>query len=253
MAFNRSFIKPLIAAMRLISNREATLDTQKKMLSIGYPDLFLNNESIQSLPQDAVKYTIENKKALKWHGLSDRQYTYLSIEQLVQEYKWSFEYLDIHPGTGDTQNYIQVDLNQPIPENLYCGYDLIIDSGSAEHCFNIAQVFENYFHMLKPGGILLQYMPFLSPNHGFWSINPTVIYDLAKDNPIKILECNLSAYSSYRHYFDNQAVQIPFSPVGRFTLDCASSQNIILMFFAYKKLAKSIFTYPIQSKYRQDK
>ena len=124
----------------------------------------------------------EDPKVLNWHRLSGQDYSCLSIEKYCENRGHSFNYLDINEGTGPSSAFKRIDLNISLIL-LYCQYDLVMDSGTAEHCFNIGQTFENYFHMLKPGGLLLQYIPFLSPNHGFWSANPTVVFDIASCNP----------------------------------------------------------------------
>ena len=195
-------------------------------------------------------YLLENHPALKWHNLEPSLYSFFSIENYLKTQNWDFKYVDVQQGTGSSANFISMDLNQPIPSDLYCSFDLLIDSGTAEHCFNVGKVFENYFHLLKPGGILLQYMPFHSPNHGFWSINPTAIYDLASCNPIKLLTCELQSFDNYRHYFDANPNILPFSKTGKFSINIDSLKGICLMFFAYKKVSKSIFRFPIQAKYR---
>ena len=171
---------------------------------------------------------------MKWHGLDPQQYSYFSIQNLFESDSWSFDYLDIKQGTGsNSEGFVEVDLNNSIPSHLYSNYDLLIDSGTAEHCFNIGKVFENYFHLLKPSGILLQFMPFLSPNHGFWSINPTAIYDLASCNPIKVFDCKVLEYASYKDYFSGPSRQVPFPSVQRFNLDC-DVNSIYLLFLPTK-------------------
>ena len=249
MAFNLSFLESLLTAKQTIDNRQ---DNNKKIVSIGYPDLIVKNIDLNKHISSVNQSFIENRpEAMKWHGLNSDLYSYFSIQKLFEKDSWKFDYLDIKQGTGtDSDGFIEIDLNESIPNHLYSSYDLLIDSGTAEHCFNIGKVFENYFHLLKPGGFLLQYMPFLSPNHGFWSINPTTVYDLASCNPIKIFSCQLLAYHSYANYFDAQSLHINFSPVKRFSLG-PDQPNIVLLFFIYKKTAKSLFRFPVQAKYRK--
>ena len=247
MAFNRSFINAFTGALNLIRSRDAT---NIVVGSVGYPDLIIRKDHINLIPSvELTRSLIKNEKPLRWHNLDPSIYAALSIEDFCERSEIQFEYLDINPGTG-TQNCFQhVDLNMHIPDHLYCKYDLLIDSGTAEHCFNIGQVFENYFQMLKPGGVLIQYIPFLSPNHGFWSINPTAIYDMARVNPIKLFDMKINAYKSYTHYFDCSSIEVEFNKVKRFNLPPALAEGVVLAEFCYKKTAKSLFRYPVQSKY----
>jgi len=73
------------------------------------------------------------------------------------------------------------DLNYPvdIPER----FDMITNFGTAEHIFNISEVFRSMHVLLREGGVQLHVMPvFGDVNHGFYNIHPTVYLDLAKAN-----------------------------------------------------------------------
>ena len=253
MAFNISFLAPLLSAKRLVDNRETTVNECKKIISVGYPDLLFRTSSTnQSISLHHQKFIEDRPEAMKWHGLDPQLYSYFSIQKFLESESWSFDYLDIKQGTGtDSDGFIEVDLNHEIPSHLYSNYDILIDSGTAEHCYNIGKVMENYFHLLKPGGFLFQYIPFLSPNHGFWSMNPTAVYDLASCNPIKVLDCKLLSFNSYKSYFNGESKEIKFSPAGRFSIDSNLFSNTVLLFFVYKKYKKSIFRFPVQAKYRK--
>jgi hypothetical protein len=73
------------------------------------------------------------------------------------------------------------DLNHPvdIPER----FDAIANFGTAEHIFNISEVFRSMHVLLREGGVQLHIMPvFGDVNHGFYNIHPTVYLDVAKAN-----------------------------------------------------------------------
>jgi SAM-dependent methyltransferase len=75
-----------------------------------------------------------------------------------------------------------VDLNQPLPQDLARSFDLVVDTGTCEHCFNVAQAFVNACEALAAGGMLVHAAPMTRINHGFWSFNPTVYPDFFEDN-----------------------------------------------------------------------
>lgn len=82
---------------------------------------------------------------------------------------------------ADTRADWQCDLNYPIdiPER----FDAIANFGTAEHVFNISEVFRSIHGLLREGGVQLHVMPvFGDVNHGFYNIHPTVYFDLAKAN-----------------------------------------------------------------------
>ena len=86
----------------------------------------------------------------------------------------SVDSIDKSDYEGSTINH---DLNLPVPKNLYDAYDTIIDLGSSEHIFDVAQAFENYARMLSIGGRVIHVLPannFLG--HGFWQVSPEVFF-----------------------------------------------------------------------------
>lgn len=71
-------------------------------------------------------------------------------------------------------------------------FNLIIDSGTLEHIFDIRSVMANIIAITKTGGYVLQIIPsnnFL--NHGFYQVNPTFFYDFYTANGFKIIESYL--------------------------------------------------------------
>lgn len=254
MALNAGFIETLLPIIDMVKRRPQSETIKPVLMSVGYPDLISSNSFLPEKQKTRFETFVDNNPlSMKWHGLDPNTHTSYSLEKICFSNSLSFRYLDINSGSGgDRKGFIKLDLNCDMPPDLYSSCDILIDSGTAEHCFNIGKVIENYYHLLRPNGILIQYIPFLSPNHGFWSANPTVVYDLASCNPIKILKCELQAYADYSHYFSTAPQIIPHSPTGRFRLPSGLANiEVILLFFVYKKLAKSMFNFPNQAKYRR--
>lgn len=73
------------------------------------------------------------------------------------------------------------DFNQPVI--LSEQFDLATNFGTAEHVFNIGQLFRSIHDAIRPGGIALHVLPaFGDVNHGFYNIHPTIYFDLATAN-----------------------------------------------------------------------
>lgn len=67
------------------------------------------------------------------------------------------------------------DLNKPVPESLCEQFDLVIDGGTTEHIFYIAQALDNCHAMLKPGGVMMSYVACDGWfGHGFFQTGPDV-------------------------------------------------------------------------------
>ncbi len=69
------------------------------------------------------------------------------------------------------------DLNKPVPEELKGKYDLLFDSGSLEHIFNVPTVLQNYVHLIRKDGILVLDLPVDGcSGHGFFQFSPELVY-----------------------------------------------------------------------------
>ena len=74
-------------------------------------------------------------------------------------------------------------------------FDLVTNNGTGEHVFNQSAVFSNAHALCKVGGAMLHVLPFVNYlNHGFFSYNPILFYDLAAANGYDV--CRLSVASN---------------------------------------------------------
>lgn len=79
------------------------------------------------------------------------------------------------------------DLNKPIA--IEETFDIVTDFGTAEHVFNIGEVYSSIHNLLKVGGIAL----FTSPtfgfiNHGFYNLHPLVFEEMANFNHYDVVD-----------------------------------------------------------------
>jgi hypothetical protein len=80
---------------------------------------------------------------------------------------------------------LRLDLNGPI--ELGRRFDVVINHGTAEHIFNIAQVFKTMHDYTVPGGLMIHESPFTGwIDHGFYSVQPTLYFDLASRNGYEV-------------------------------------------------------------------
>ncbi len=80
-----------------------------------------------------------------------------------------------------TANAHKLDLNQPV--KLDRRFDVVINHGTAEHIFNVAQVFRTMHEYTGPGGLMVHESPFTGwIDHGFYNFQPTLFFDLADVN-----------------------------------------------------------------------
>jgi hypothetical protein len=90
--------------------------------------------------------------------------------------------IDFH-GTPIAQ---KLDLNDPV--TLDRRFDVTINHGTAEHIFNIAQVFRTIHEYTVPGGLMIHESPFTGwVEHGFYTLQPTLFQDVAEYNRYSIV------------------------------------------------------------------
>ena len=80
-----------------------------------------------------------------------------------------------------TEIALRLDLNEPI--QLSRRFDIVVNHGTAEHVFNIGQVYRTIHDYTAPGGIMMHEGPFFGwIDHGFYTMQPTLFFDLADFN-----------------------------------------------------------------------
>ena len=147
-----------------------------------------------------------------------------------------------------------IDLNSgDVPAGLVCKYDLVIDAGTLEHCFNLPHALKIIDQLLRPGGICYHSNPANQMmDHGFYQISPTLYRDY-------YLQC------AYELQFGGLAY-IQSSPwyevkIDRYTSDIYRSNGgirftknlpVMLVIFAAQKLATSKTSSTIIQRYYKE-
>ena len=152
---------------------------------------------------------------------------------------------------------VEWDFNYPIPKKYIGKFDIVIDGGTCEHIFNIAQALSNVNLMLSKNGIAYHAGPLCWPNHGFYGYNPTLFADFYEANNCEIIEMFLTAtYVSVDGERKKVTGDVP--KYERFTMLQIAANDLNLLKLEYdvcavvqKKQNNTDITYPIQHKYRQ--
>ena len=85
--------------------------------------------------------------------------------------------IDLH----GTEKALRLDLNTAI--DLRRRFDTVLNLGTAEHVFDIAQTFRTIHAHTAPNGLMIHAMPFSGwVDHGFYNVNPTFYRDIAAIN-----------------------------------------------------------------------
>jgi hypothetical protein len=155
--------------------------------SAGYPDLLVRKEHLVALlgAERAARVSMrpDSGEILDWHGMAGRLDGVFDARDTFRELGLSLDVVDLVAARGDE---IIVDLNFPLPGGFVRRYDLVVDTGTCEHCFHIGQAAMNLARLVKKGGYIVQALPLSSFNHGFYNVNPTWFHDFYPANGFEI-------------------------------------------------------------------
>ncbi len=209
-----------------------------RVCSFGYPDIIAPLPMIEKLMgnQFALLEPRQDSDAIcKRHGLQ-----YRPIPDAESLFKLLDCTLDVYDVVKERGCEILCDLNDKWRRNGLFDpmndYDIVLDVGTVEHCFNIAQAVMNMAGLVKEGGYIIHENPFNWGNHGFYNLNPTWYADFYTANGFELLDCGFATK-------DGGRAEVPLTKRFVFT---GREVNVFCM--AQRNTIQS-FVYPQQSKY----
>lgn len=156
-------------------------------LLLGYPDLLVPRAALTRMFGEhlvASLPTRDDAAAIwEWHGLRGVQDPMFDSVALLRALGVEPVIVDVARTRGVET---LVDLNHPLPAELARRFDLVVDTGTCEHCFNVGQALLNACEALAAGGILVHAAPLTRINHGFWNFSPTVYPDFFEENGFEL-------------------------------------------------------------------
>lgn len=211
-----------------------------RVASLGYPDMIAPEEMIRAmLPDGAVTTYREDSEAIcARHGMRLRPIP--DANAFFEQMGCELHVFDIVQERGQE---ILLDLNKDVltrpfklPKIELYSYDVVLDVGTLEHCFNIAQAAFNVARLVGEGGYVIHENPFNCGNHGFYSLNPTFYQDFYEANGFHVERCCLVTK-------DGRGAEIHRTKRFQFT---GEECNVFAM---AKRMAMTPLVFPVQSKY----
>ncbi|TDR82022.1 hypothetical protein [Paludibacterium purpuratum] len=154
---------------------------QPRVLALGYPTFLALPEYFTelgiSVDWRGVKQLANSAGTWQghgWHDVADQPM--LETRSLFENLGCEFVAVDAITWGGE--DFI-LDLNLPIDEATLTAlgkFDLILDPGTVEHCFNVAQVFHSIDQLLDEGGFVFHQVAVAFPNHGHWNMSPIALF-----------------------------------------------------------------------------
>lgn len=159
-----------------------------RALSLGYPDLLASREQLLAIFGPAAEAGLrargDSDAVNRWHGTSAVLPTIFDTTAFFGGLGVRLDCVDINPTRGHER---VLDLNHPLPDDLRGIYYLVLDFGTLEHCFNVAQAMKNVAEALSDGGCVIHINPLNRFNHGFYNLNPTFYADFYAQNGFDLL------------------------------------------------------------------
>lgn len=217
--------------IRFINEKSSDFGLQGRVLTIGRQEVILTPPQFTELfgqPCNARK--ISDSSLLTAMGAQ-------SVESL--------EYL----GTQGAD--ITCDLNEPFDHpDLFGAFDCVLDGGTCEHVFNVAECFTTMARLVRKGGTIIHINPCLGYfDHGFYAFQPTFYFDFYGDNGFSDCEAWLFEFTQPNYYQYPGHARImalqPHSPI-----NFRSANNTLVIFKARKTADLETTIFPQQRIYR---
>lgn len=218
--------------LKKIIDQEFKFKKNLKALCLGYPDLLvakdvlineLGLDYVNNLPIDSLADDIK-----RWHKKPSDFEVYDSLYILKN---FGFE-ITIFDAVKHRNIETIVNLNEQLNNNFDENFDLVIDTGTLEHCFNVGTAFKNICQTVKKDGIFVTSAPVTKLDHGYWNFGTIVYKDGFEKNGFKILE---------QSYFKGE--DEVFNPTRK------NVPNLTVAFCIAKRIEIKEWVWPIQGKY----
>ncbi len=214
---------------------------RRRALALGYPDVLAPAETLTKFFGEGITgrltYRDDGADIAAWHGLSGVLDRVVETASLFDALDADLTVIDIVAARGSEEI---VDLNVEIPDRFIAAFDVVIDPGTIEHCFNIARAVANAAGCVRRGGFILHYNPLNMFNHGFYNLNPTFYADFYAANGFRVIgQLGIESPLTGQRTF-------PIESTTRFATAPGDSYNLVI---AVRDEIGPI-SWPMQTKYR---
>ena len=158
------------------------LTTPAEVVCLGWPDFMVGEELMAELyGKKAEQFKVENNSR-SWDRIPGELF---DVHAVFQHHNCNLTIVDVvkHRGVEEF-----LDLNEPLKEQFFKRFDLVVDTGTLEHCFNVGTAFKNMCNMTKVGGVIVTAAPYSRPFHGYYNFVKETYSDGFGKNGFEILK-----------------------------------------------------------------
>ena len=171
---------------KVITSLRPQLPASARILCLGYPDFLVSKEDLVQAGvcrvEEQMPLAVDADAIARWHGWKGPIFDTATV---FGRLGITPTFIDIHPSRGIEQI---IDLNLELPAEMRGIFDLVLDGGTLEHCFNIGQAFMNVASAVREGGYIVHSNPMSCFNHGFWNLSATSYQDFYTQNGFEVLD-----------------------------------------------------------------
>src|SRR2546425_4194347 len=186
---------------------------RRHILFLGYQDIIVTDEYFKANFGEKTAVLVPRKdsdEVIKHHGINAKSVkTVPTLSSFMRLYgDFEVTVFDFQKVEGCEEI---VDLNQPIEDKYRSRFDVIVDTGTIEHVFNIGTAITNIAVALRKGGVVWHGAPLFFLNHGFYNLNPTFFVDFYSQNGFEILDLYATLHRN------GEITRLPIDGTGGFT------------------------------------
>ena len=217
------------------------LPAEADICCLGYPDVLVSDQQARAILgseiADRLTHRPDSAEILAWHSLGSQLDRVIDAQSLFAAMGLRLTVIDLVASRGGERI---VNLNDPLPSDLTAAFDVVLDAGTMEHCFNVGQTIRNIVDMAKVNGFILHQNPMTMVNHGFFNFSPTFYHDFYGQNGHQLVApiCGVKSKGI-------EVISTKLDPVRR---EKAADANAMIVCVARKRHDR-LLIWPTQSKY----
>lgn len=238
MAIDLLYFDFLSSAVEMLRSDSPDPSKRLKIGCLSYPDLLVSRDIISERFPDLAGSNFmlreDGEKIRRWHSMPHLN-EIIETSDFFRKLGCEPDYFDFAEIRGGE---IIADLNVPLDDKHLGLYDIVVDTGTLEHCFNVGVAFGNMCKLAKVGGIIVSAAPMTKVNHGFWNFSPCAYENYFSQNKFEGLF--LGAF--YKE--GGTLKELKISANGRQV--CPPETTLVCV---VRRTTESTFNLPIQQKY----
>jgi hypothetical protein len=174
-----------------------------------------------------------------------------TVSSLFQDLYGIEEYVDLDVNEKAT---VKADLNEPISAEFKGRAKTVLDAGTLEHVFDIAQAFANVHELTSVGGTIIHISPVTWYDHAFFNFNPKVFRALADHNTYRLVAEAYHCSGWFSHGADEPPkLMVTFDGVHHPEASAMVANQLlgrltanVLYMIAYQKVQEQAFRLPYE-------